>query len=243
MLSSFLGAASFLTSIPAGGTIKRSSVLAFPVVGLLLGGLLGVIMVGAVRVFHPLVVGALIVGADALLTGFLHLDAVGDAGDGLIAHMEKTKRLEVMEQPLIGAFGVVAIVIIELLRFASLTKVSQPLVTLVICYGMSRGLMGLGLLVAKSAKGNSILELFSITDIRFRYAMRSLLVVELAAIVFAGYVAVGERILIGAVVSVLLFTFVIARAYRVIGGITGDVIGAAGMLSEVGFLISVFGVR
>ena len=56
--------------------------------------------------------------ADLGLTGMLHLDGLADTADGLLPHLTRERRLEVMREPTVGAFGVGAVVIVLLGRFA-----------------------------------------------------------------------------------------------------------------------------
>ena len=57
-----------------------------------------------------LLLAALIaVGVDALLTGMLHLDGLADSGDGLVPPLPRARRLAVMADPAVGAFGLASV--------------------------------------------------------------------------------------------------------------------------------------
>ena len=131
-MRSFLAAIAFYTVLP----LPRSRTLDFdrvarwlPVVGLAIGGLLAVTdaLLGwvAVPAVRSLLVLCLWVG----VTGGLHLDGVVDAADGLAAgdrSLEGTdKRLQVMADSYAGAFGVMAAVLLLLLKFVALLHLPE----------------------------------------------------------------------------------------------------------------------
>lgn len=126
MTISFLGAVTFYTTIP----FPRSWQLEFqqiarwaPCIGLLLGGLLGLIDMGLGVLGVPgLTRSALIIAFWIALTGGLHLDGAMDAADGL-AVGDRDRRLEVMRDSATGAFGVMAAVVVLLLKVAALGDV------------------------------------------------------------------------------------------------------------------------
>lgn len=94
----------------------------FSLVGLGLGAALGALWWAVARVLPAIAAAAVVVGADLALTGMLHLDGVVDAADGLLAHLTRDRRLEVMAEPAVGAFGVGAALLVTLLRFAALAS-------------------------------------------------------------------------------------------------------------------------
>lgn len=112
----FLLAVQFLTRIPTPQVkdfgekdLTRSAVF-FPAVGLVIGALLLVPawLLGS----HPLLAGFVLVLVWVWVTGALHLDGLGDVADGLgAAHGSPERLLEVMKDPHIGTFGVVAVLL------------------------------------------------------------------------------------------------------------------------------------
>lgn len=117
-LKGFLGAIAFLTILPVPQKIElKKAPFFFPVVGLLLGMiLLGVNIllrhlfgegVGAIGTLLSLVV----------LTRGLHLDGLADTFDALFSAKDTNGALEVMRDPRIGAFGVLGLVGLLLLKY------------------------------------------------------------------------------------------------------------------------------
>ena len=77
----------------------------------LVGALLGLILAGAGQLFQGLlpegVAAALLLALWAGLTGLLHLDGLMDSCDGLLPPAEPARRLEIMKDSRVGAFGVI----------------------------------------------------------------------------------------------------------------------------------------
>jgi adenosylcobinamide-GDP ribazoletransferase len=123
MTISFLGAVTFYTTIsfPRTWQLEFTQIARWaPCIGLLLGGLLGLIDTSLAYVGLPeLTRSALIVAVWLALTGGLHLDGVMDAADGL-AVGDRDRRLEVMRDSTTGAFGVMAAVVVLLLKVTAL---------------------------------------------------------------------------------------------------------------------------
>lgn len=94
-----------------------------PIVGLLIGGLLGVLDWGLGWAGMPLLTrSAIVVAAWVAVTGGLHLDGVMDSADGL-AVTDPERRLEVMVDSATGAFGAMAGIVVLLLKTAALSEI------------------------------------------------------------------------------------------------------------------------
>lgn len=121
--ASWNGALMFYTCLP----IPKSWPLEFrwiarwvPWVGLVVGGLLATADIGLAALQMPLLVrSTLVVALGIALTGGLHLDGVMDAADGL-AVPDRQRRLAVMADSRMGAFGGMAAVVLVLLKVVAL---------------------------------------------------------------------------------------------------------------------------
>ena len=118
----FLTALSFLTTIPSPyhdpSRIEELGKAAawFPLVGALIGALVALVYMGLARLF-PLPVSAVLgVAAWACLTGGLHLDGLADSFDGLLNSSSSERRLEIMKDPRLGAFGAVGLMLAMILK-------------------------------------------------------------------------------------------------------------------------------
>lgn len=131
MLKPLLLAISFLTRLPVPDLGKLEAAdfaraaLFYPLVGLLIGGLLCLPLL-AFPDAAPLVLAAILTVLWAALTGGLHLDGLADSADawlGGFGDEEKTHRI--LKDPLVGAAGVIAIAGVLLLKFAALTALLE----------------------------------------------------------------------------------------------------------------------
>jgi adenosylcobinamide-GDP ribazoletransferase len=100
----------------------------YPLVGSVIGALTWLAWTGASFVFSPLMAGVVTLAVWVLLTGGLHLDGLADCCDGLFASVMPDRRLEIMKDPHVGAFGVIGLILILFLKaaaLASLTPISS----------------------------------------------------------------------------------------------------------------------
>src|SRR5438067_2242187 len=88
-----------------GAPPARRSLLAFPLVGLVVGVVWALAAYGASWLWGPWPAAAVVVVADLALTGGLHLDAVADVADGWASRLPPQRALEVMRDPASGAVG------------------------------------------------------------------------------------------------------------------------------------------
>ncbi len=115
----------FLTVLPVGRSSRPPqpwSLIAFPLVGALLGVVwwqTGALLGG--RFPSAGVPAAAVLLVDALLTGALHYDALADVVDGVASRKSPEEAVAIMRQPAIGAVGAAALVIVCLLRYGALT--------------------------------------------------------------------------------------------------------------------------
>ena len=144
----FLAALQFLTIVPP--LIRRPftavelgrSVGWFPLVGLLLGGVLA----GTDRVlglvFPPAVSAALLLAVWVLLTGGLHLDGFLDSCDGLFGGRTPEARLRIMRDERVGAYAVIGGVLLLLMKYACLTSLMERTTALVVSRLRALGPLG-----------------------------------------------------------------------------------------------------
>jgi adenosylcobinamide-GDP ribazoletransferase len=126
-IRSFLGALVFYTILPVPVAKADFSRIArwIPLVGLFLGLMLFLLDLSLNSLgMPPFTRSVLVVGIWVYLTGGLHLDGVSDTADGL-AVTDSQRRLTVMSDSVTGAFGVMAVAMVLLLKIASLTDISH----------------------------------------------------------------------------------------------------------------------
>jgi adenosylcobinamide-GDP ribazoletransferase len=228
-------ALAFLTAFPGARTPTDRSLRWFPAVGALLGLVLGGLWWGAAKIWPLPVAAAIVVGADLALTGMLHLDGLADSADGLLPHLERARRLEVMREPTVGAFGVAAVVIVLVSRWAVFAVVRPAPLLVAALWCVSRTAMaGVVNRVTYARAKAGLAGAFEGTRLP---ALALAAVAVAAAAVAAVWAVPAGPVAVGA--SLVAFAAVVALARRRIGGYTGDVLGAAGLIGEtVGLLVA-----
>ncbi len=232
----FLSAIVFLTIIPVSSRSISGNgrqVLYFPLVGLIIGGLLyGVDHLLSFAPYPEIrIVGDVLFLA--VISGALHLDGLADTADGFFSHRPREQILEIMKDPRVGVMGVLAVIFCILLKLAGVAGIihSEALTWLVIAPALGRTAQAIGLVfmnhvpsektLAKSfyQQGDYLLLLFS--PLPFAILLYIDWIVGLATL-----------ILFTLFISSLLFYF-----KKRIGGITGDTLGASSEIIETLFLL------
>ena len=210
----------------------------FPLVGIAVGAVVGTSWWVAGRVWPAALAAVVAVAVDAAVTGCLHLDGLADAADGLLPAVSRARRLEIMADPRIGAFGAVVLVLVLSLRVTALAvTVARPLVIVGLWCG-SRTMMGV---VARTlpyahADGGTASAFTGPAghSAAARYGVAAYGMGAAFALAAVGAGAHGLGV-VGAEVVAMLGVVWFAR--RRIGGYTGDVLGAMGVIGEtVGLL-------
>ena len=233
-------ALSFLTCLGRSGRPGPGTLDWFPVVGAALGLVLGVIWWGAEHLWPAPVAAAVVVAADLALTGLLHLDGLVDSADGLLPHLPRDRRLEVMRSPETGAFGVGAAGAILLLRFAGLASVRADMFLIGGLWCLSRTLMAVVVRTRRYARSEGgLVSAFTAPGSPRdpTWSRWPPLVMGLAGgLALLAAWRPGPGLLAGAC-ALLAGGGVIALAERRVVGYTGDVLGASAMLAETAGLI------
>jgi adenosylcobinamide-GDP ribazoletransferase len=237
--SGFRSALAFLTPLGGAASPTPEAFVWFPVVGALLGLVLGAIWWVADDGLGPLAAAALVVAADLALTGALHFDGLLDSADGLLPHLPSERRLAVMAEPHVGAFAVATGATTLLIRTAALAALgaARPLL-LAALWCLSRTAMALTALTGHYARTEGLASSFLTDPARAEARPTWLAPAAVGTLLVVALAAVDD---IGSVVAVLAAaaaaSAVASLARRRIGGFTGDTLGAGGVVAEtVGLL-------
>lgn len=242
MLRVPLAAVSFLTIVPVGrritftgADVARAGVL-FPLVGAGIGALGGGVVWTTGLAAGPLAAAVLGIAVTSLVTGALHLDGLADTADSF-GGRTRADALRIMRDHQVGAYGAVALVLNLLLKVAAVTPVAgsnSAVAAMVAAGAVSRAsglVLGATLPYAQPHPGAGAVLGYG------NASARAIGGVVIAAVVCL--VAVGARAgwPLGAAVVVTLVVGLLAR--RRLGGVTGDVLGAAAELVETAALVVV----
>lgn len=228
-------AVGLLTRLPvtASGTRGARAAWAWPLAGVVVAVL--AVALGWVLMLFGLptpLVAALVLGTQVVLTGALHEDGLADCADGFWGGFDREKRLAIMKDSQIGTYGTIALILSLLIRWsaiAALIEAGWLFGGVVAAAALSRvsmvALMTLlpparetGLSRAVGRPDKDVLALASVTAIAI-------------AFLCAGFVTLP------AILVVAGLTYGMGRlAENRINGQTGDVLGAAQQISEIGVL-------
>ena len=230
-------AVSFLTPFGGSRSPSPAAVEWFPLVGAVLGLAVGVAWWLADRIWPPAMSAAVVVAVDLGLTGLLHLDGLADSADGLLPPLPAERRLAVMSDPGVGAFGVATVVVVLLLRFGAFVVLAPSVLLVAGLWCASRTAMAVTTRVVPYAREEGLATAF-LPDGHTGAVDR----VTLVGVGLAGALAAlgdgGVGVL--AVLAGLVAAVGVVELARVrLGGFTGDVLGAAGLVCEtVGLLVA-----
>ena len=236
-------ALAFLTRVPVGrltalgpDDVARGAVL-FPLVGAGIGALVGGVAVGLDSRLGILLAAALAVAVEALVTGAIHLDALADTADGLGAPTRE-RALEIMREPTIGSFGATALgldLLVKTAALAALLDGPDPVLATLAAFALGRAAplaLSWALPYARAEGGlGASLE-------RVPWLAAGLLLGIGVAIAALG--VRGLWLAAGAAGTVLVVGLV---ARRRLGGVTGDVLGAAVELATILGLVAAAATR
>ncbi len=202
----------------------------YPLVGLVIGLLVAGIHWLAGLFLPPLVTGALALTAWVALTGGLHLDGLADCADGLLYPGAPEKRLEIMKDPRLGAFGGIGLGLLLLLKFSALASLTPAMLPgLLLAASLARwSLLPAGLMPLARSGGMGA---------DFAAGLRK------ASLFWGGLIPLGLALVLGwngllAVTLGLLTAFgVLTLAKNRIGGVTGDVFGLLVEVIEIVVLL------
>lgn len=221
----------------------RYTLCFFPIIGLVIGALLYgwcevCIACGFGQTCFALV-GAVI---PVIITGGIHLYGFMDTADALHSHEKKERKLEILNDPYVGAFAVISGACYFLIYSAGLVLIwkKDQLLLLGLSYMISRTLSGMSIVWFPSAKKEG--TLFSLSSTAHRKAVRIVLVTILA-LCFISAIVINP--IIGAVMALLamwVWTYYYYMSLKQFGGITGDLAGYFLCLCELSSVLVIGGI-
>jgi len=239
MFSGLISALRLLSAIPVPGRESddfTDGLPWYPVAGAILGWLvcgLSLLVLSLVPDWSELVALAAVV-ASVLVTRGFHLDGVADCADGFWGGHSRERRLEIMKDSSTGAFGVIALVVVLSPKWVAYSRIVKmdTLILVPLAFAISRFMIvllarsfsyprerGTGAAIVRGAKAKHLLYAAVSAGLMCLYA-------PLSAV---------PAFLVGAGIAVGVGLYSRSK----IGGVSGDVLGAACELTEVGVLIAI----
>ncbi len=234
----------FMTVLPvkSGDTLEadwltRASKY-FPAVGAVVGLAAAIVFGIASRYWGGIVPATLAVAASALLTGGLHEDGLADTADGFGGGRSREARLAIMKDSRLGTYGALALIFGVGLRIAALALMapSYAWAALVASHAGARAAATWAMNTLPYAGDPASSRIgYSGTALDRSGAMTALLITLVALL--PALVTAPSALFAGLILAALSAFAVVALARRLIGGYTGDVLGAVEQAVEVTFLL------
>lgn len=205
----------------------------FPMVGLVMGGILFGIDRGLGLILPFTVVNALLIVALVILTGALHLDGFIDTCDGMAGDSPQ-RRLEIMSDSQVGAFGIVGVFLLLLLKYVALLSLPDTLrmAALLLMPTLSRWTMVYAILAFPCvSKTSGLGHIFKQQATWWGLTIATLVTLVAVTVLMSWQGAV----LMGGIWLIIFGVACLLRSR--LGGLTGDTYGTVNELAEVLVLI------
>jgi adenosylcobinamide-GDP ribazoletransferase len=234
-------AAQFLTRLPTPRLetfepdwINRSARY-FPLVGQLVGLLCAVVWLAAGRLWPGSVAAALAVGAGVLITGAFHEDGLADTADGLGGGQDPHRRLEIMKDSRIGSYGALALVLASALRILLLAGLAPwaGALALIVAHGGGRAAAVVVMASLPYAGDPDAAKIKPVPQgVRWPEAAFALTTGAWPVLLFG-----PPRAALAIFLATAAALSLARLSRRLIGGVTGDVLGAVEQAAEVALLL------
>lgn len=235
MIKDLRAALQFLTILPLGKSGDFSGyrmVAHFPVAGLIVGLLLALTDNVLQRVFPLHVVSFIDVVFLAIVTGALHLDGLADTADGLFSHKSPEEILKIMKDSRVGTMGLLALMFVLGIKWAGISSLhGHRTLCLIVIPAYARGAFTVAMqrLDYLRPQGGTASAFFerdrSIADCRW-------LLAPVALSLLMGFKGVFLNVAFVAFVGLVTVYY-----NKRLGGITGDMLGALGEVTEAGLFL------
>ncbi len=243
-LGQFAAAWTLLSRLPWPFAVPRNlgaigrGVWAFPIMGALLGALGGgVYWLGREVGLPAVAAAALAIGFLAFATGALHEDGLADTADGFGGARTRERKLAIMRDSRIGTYGVLALVIVSVVRIGALAAMNGAagFAALIAAAALGRGFAALPMSMLPPARADGLGRAAGRAP-GFSACLALILAVGAATLAAAGYALPWRALGYAVTAAFFAVLFVTILAQRHIGGVTGDVLGAAILAGEAAAL-------
>ena len=239
----------FLTIIPlpyrheANPEEVGRSIGYFPVVGVIIGFILAGLNWLLALFLPSAVANGLLIVSLVVISGALHLDGFVDTCDGIAGHKTVEDRWRVMHDSRAGAFGIVGVVLLLLVKYVSLNSVPENLLmaTLVLMPVVSRWAMAYAIFAYPYARPEGLGKVFKQGASWQRFTLAT--IITLAVVIgLTRWANITYFHLAGLAIMLSIWVIAVAMAAylkRKFSGLTGDTYGAINEVAEVAVLILV----
>jgi adenosylcobinamide-GDP ribazoletransferase len=210
----------------------------FPLVGLIIGGILAGLN-WLFNLFLPaVVVNILLIVALVTVTGAMHLDGLADTCDGMAGHKPIEERWKIMHDSRTGAFGVVGVALVLLAKYVALDNIPSSSMTPVLLFMpvVSRWAMVYTIFSFPYARPEGLGKAYKEATRWPQFTAATVLTLAIAAALYPLFCITGFLLIAGGVLVATACSFYLKYKFA---GLTGDTYGALNEVTEVMTLIFV----
>ena len=207
----------------------------FPLVGAMIGLLVGILAYGISYYIQSLLTGLIVTGVLIVITGVHHIDALADFADGLMAKGGKENKYKAMHDPAIGSAGVAALVLYiagMIIAISNLPYGWKILTSIITAEVIAKYIMVLQAHIGLSAwEGLSSPFTLAMKDKRKLLAATGIMFPIVCSMsgLYTGLISLGISLGIAMTIHYI--------SKRSFGGISGDVIGSSNEITRLSCLI------
>jgi len=237
-MNGLISAIEFLTTIPirSKNFSLQKSIVFFPIVGMIIGSILVGANILLKLVFPKMICDAITVVILILLTGALHLDGFADTIDGFFGGRNKNEILKIMSDEHIGAFAVVGIFCLLLLKFIFIFQMPDNILypALILMPILGKFSMVISLVKGNPAKNNGLGSIFL-----GNAGLLTLIVSGIVTLSCCAFFLNARGVYLFIIISLIALSF---KEYFTakIDGLTGDTMGAIHEITELCVLVTIF---
>lgn len=236
----FFLALGFFSRIPMPAWIEYSPELLnrssryYTLVGWFLGALVAALYFAASQIFSTSISIWLAMAFSLLLTGVFHEDGLADTADGFGGAFAREKKLQIMKDSRIGSYGAAALIMALLGKYILLSETTQIAIALLIAYALSRTLAASLIFTMPYVADEDKSKSKPLANNQSKADFLILVLTSLPVFLFLHWHAVlalaGGLLLLRQLLTIYFL--------KQIGGYTGDCLGAAQQISELGIYVA-----
>ncbi|NBC69264.1 adenosylcobinamide-GDP ribazoletransferase [Paenibacillus sacheonensis] len=236
-------------AIPFTPELLARSVVYYPVVGVVIGGIVGAAAAGLDEYVPSMPASVILLALWLLLSGGLHMDGLMDTADGVLSHRSRERMLEIMKDSRVGAMGVLAAIILTMFKFALLgawLDGGKDWLAEIPLFALACGLSRLWVVIAMACWPFARPEEGLASMFRLVRPRQAVLAALVQAVLTAGCAWAFPSASFGALPAYLLQAglalavgiLLSAWLNRKLGGLTGDTYGAMTEVIEAALLLA-----
>ncbi|WP_245308168.1 adenosylcobinamide-GDP ribazoletransferase [Halalkalibacter urbisdiaboli] len=216
--------------VPWDNERAQWSVAAYPLTGLMLGLLLAIqaYVLLSYTSLSLMIITAWLLTFSIVYSGGLHLDGWADFSDAVFSRREREKKLEIMKDSRIGAFGVLSLLVLlgwrYLFMYEAILLLGDNIVFVLLTIPfLTRLFMGFQILFGRFAREHGMARALLPAKCPFVKRLYALWVM-----LFIGCTVIWQPLMLALLLAGFLFFIVwLQFCNKQIGGVTGDTIGAS----------------